>query len=521
MISFNPNNASQNIPPATKEALITFAKATEVFFGTGKAASQEIANQINIELRAISEGALQETNPLIQQLAYKLLEKIQTEQAENSSLSSFLTEELLLKRFTLSANAKKRIQDVPLEGLEAFIPLLQECKEFLKREQQFLGEGFLTVDVMSNQWIKSVIPAENKIILSPDRLIVESKNILSVQPDPSEERQQPVKLLYTAVKIITSVPREELEEGSWDSKKSKLESRYKVSKFFNTKEEAQAFFSLPEDRKELLPLYKAPHSAKEDMLSILQTASAHKGSALKMFTKDFTRLESITLQEEGKESLSFSKASPDKSTEEVVRDFQEHIGGEKVLSQIGDLLSQTVWANLIKGLQQYDMYSVDPSQYDFESLEREEKKILEDEEISLSLLPEEQTVIHDRGIIENSCLIKVRHDVGFTEEFLSVKLYINPETKEVIPFVSKLFDNRTHAKEALAFMQAEIEHPAQIEPVERSGIAAQYLRNIKKASAPDQKPRSHLTHSRVEEDIKKRIDKLDEAYDKDAKKSHS
>ena len=524
MISFNPNTPSEHIPPATKEALITFSRATEVFFGTGKASSEEIANEVNIALRAISEGALQETNPLIQQLAYKLLQKIETEHLENSSLSSFLTEELLLKGFNLSAAVKKRIQDMSLaslEGVDPFIPLMEECKEFLKNQQQFLSEDFLTVDVMTNQWIKSIIPAENRVMLFPDRLLIESKNILLVQPDPSEERQGPVKQLYTAVKITTSIPREELEEGSWGNKKSNLESHYEVSKFFNTKEEAEAFFSLPEDKKELLPLYKTPQSAKENILSILETASAQKGSALEMFRKDFPRLQGITLQEEGKEPVSFSSSSSGKSPAETISDFQQSIGGEKILSQIADLLSQTVWANLVKGLQQYDMYSVDPSQYHFASLETEEKKILEDEEISLSLLPEEQIILNDRGIIENSCLMKVRHDVGFTEEFLAVKLYINPETKEVIPFVSKLFDNRARAKEALAFMQAEIEHPAQIEPVGRSGIAAQYLKKIKKAPPADQKLRSHLTYGPVQEDIKKRIDKLDEAYDKDAKKSDS
>lgn len=508
MISFHPENPYPNIPEGAKEALQSFARASEVFFGIGKTASEEEMIQAKIQLSAISEGVLAQTNPMIQMLASKLLHKIENmdiSEAKTLSLSSFLTNELLLEGFVLSEGAKEQIVALT-EGPAPFIPLMRECEKFLKSKAHYLGETYISVNPITDQWVKAVQAAKNTITLSNNTFKIETTNVFSIEPDPSKEGTGPVKRLYIAAKICIEIPKEEFENPSWDPQTSNVESRYEISDFCEDIAIAENFFSAVGDKK-FLPEYMAPTDPKEDVLSILQSVSRNKASVMKQFRKDFKRLDDITFHKEGEWSENISSGMPDISDEEVISKFQERLGGEAVLSQIAALLSQTVWGNLTTGLKEYPMHNIDPNQYNFETFEETLEKEFDEAEVLTALSLEEPLDIpNQNGILEKSCLFKVKDVITSKEEFIAAKLYINTKDKEVLPLLSKLYSSKEEAKEALPFLQADF--------TVKGPSTAPAKKSLTKGRGP-------LEHGRVAPDIASRIQKLDRSYKKDAEKGNN
>jgi hypothetical protein len=318
-----------------------------------------------------------------------------------------------------------------------------------------------------------VIPRNNIITKSETTLTIEGQSVFRVSPPPQNSADIE-KGIYLAAKIQAEIPLAELENPIQDEALSKITARYLVSKPFKTIAEAQEFLPLMETHQELLLEHFRPmNTPKAETLSILSQDPKKSSDIPPQLIADLNRMAPIVYKQSNGLTETLDNPADENSKKTQIEKLGSLLGqdlngtpheelGKKYLSKIGELLTQTAWANLMYGINNYPMDQIEPELFVRETETRSSNEADEDLEFVLNAT-NPKVIIHQSDndiLIENSCLFNFDYSINPKRQFAATKVAIKipldlkPSNIQAQYLVSHICSTSQEALEILSFMSA-------------------------------------------------------------------
>lgn len=457
------------------------------------------------DIQHIAEG---ESLPVIQDLAKKVLGRIDHLQQEGAPVvidfGLFLQDELLARAITnleedivepkegkikesacqvsvvvsdgstvevwTPSQVSERLP-VQLQGYlksSVFSQSMEEGRKIRKAEIKKLDDDWCGVSLKGDQVVTVIMKPENTITMLKDAVKIEGFTIFRILPSQDTVELDASKGTFCAVKMEALVPLKDLENEVFDDKKSNVTARYYFSEFCDSEDGAKEVLERMRAGDNLVSYQdvSTEKRARDEVLSILKESrdsllKPGKGKSKQLFL-DLDRKGALAFKSLDGSVEVLSSSEDEEGKQKVIKRLQGLLGGERNLSLLGELLTQTAWANPTQGLQTHYQDFAESSA----SMNIEEGKALDDEGQSEFLavgLEDQEVFIEKIGSvyqIENGCLIRVTDPITEEARFFASKVITQAKEQENSgsffsqskTLVSRSSKTKEEAKEILALL---------------------------------------------------------------------
>ncbi len=484
VIGFFSSKGSQEVTPhLTKNSLQTIDLLNKLYKGE-EPLNTASWNRLMENCQSLVEKP--EHLILIQNLVLKLLNEGSTEKAQDSlptpppdleALKKLLSEGVLSKDFTPKTSAKNNVVHLlsseavakkgpqpelvltkenvsvdlqtiqPLLNNDIYADLLNDYFTFLmERKSSSIDKEYGVISESPSHTVTALRPQETLITQTNTDILITAKQVFRLGPPPenlSKEASEMKKGCFVTAIINTKIPITDLREGN-TSRSSGITTKYMISAPFKSEEEAASLLPLErikdEDRLQESEEHQEP--ARENTLSILRGEKVAPAMKLagsqdlylpKQLIADWDRIAPLSYSNKDTGvSKKFENIQNPKGKVEELTALNNLLGGQ--LPKLGELLTQTPFANVVMRLQSYpiqdivsdmpepfivlDMVKTDADAYPANSIKTTDQKIL----VSQS---------SEHLLIEHTSLLVPENIHTQKQQFTAVKIAIQIPLSEI------------------------------------------------------------------------------------------